>query len=86
MLKTVAALVLAAALGAPAAQAQTANSAPTSAPGVGGNVSRAPPSVGGAAGQTGAATGQAGAAAPTPLDRTEEQRSQKTTSSVCKGC
>ena len=88
------AVALAAAFSVAGAAAQTANSTPTAGVGgAGGNVSRAAPSVGGgaaAAGGTGHAAGnrggQAGAGAPTPLERTEEQRSQKTTSSICKGC
>lgn len=83
MIKTAAALALAAVLAAGAAEAQTANSAPTSGSSVGGgNVSRTPPSVG----ATGAAGSGQAAAAPTPLDRAQEHRAQKTTSSVCKGC
>ncbi|MGI3900267.1 MAG: hypothetical protein ACRYGP_21140 [Janthinobacterium lividum] len=76
-------VLLVAALSASAAQAQTANSSPTSGGGAGGgNVTRTAPS-----GSTAIPTaGQPQAGAPTPVEQHEEQKSQKETTSVCKGC
>ncbi len=64
------------------ASAQTANSSPSSGTGAGGgNVTRTAPS-GGTAKPT---PGQPQIGAPTPLEQTEEQKSQKDTT-ICKGC
>ncbi len=64
------------------AQAQTANSSPTSGTGAGGsNVVRTAPS----GGTTQPLAGQPQVGAPTPLEQQEDDKSKKETS-ICKGC
>ena len=64
------------------ADAQTANSSPTSGTGAGGgNVVRTAPS----GGTTQPLAGQPQIGAPTPLEQHEEDKSKKETT-ICKGC